>query len=195
MTNPPFMLKIAKQAATVASRRSKIPQHLSAAPCQQLSTVASTSSSSGGNSNYVSPMKDFFDMIESGQTSLGTESKPVIRRLKCGVREDKLRYKTTHYGLRDLAPHVAPSEHKVQLRVALQDLNMTDVELDVLHQIVGSRLNVERQEMVLTSDQFGSRIENKRHLTSMLDRIVLGAKQLADDATTTSSQQQQQQQQ
>mmetsp|Transcript_20643 Transcript_20643/g.27100 ORF Transcript_20643/g.27100 Transcript_20643/m.27100 type:complete len:192 (+) Transcript_20643:32-607(+) len=191
MTNP-LVFKIAKQAASAASRRSSTPQHLRL--CQHFSTATSTASSgnSSSSSNYVSPLKDFFDMIDNGKTSLGTDTtkptpKPVIRTLKCGVREDKLRYKTTHYGLRELAPHVAPAEHKVQLRVSLQDLNMTDIELDVLKQIVGSRLNFERKEMVLTSDQFGSRIENKRHLTSMLDRIVIGAKQLAEDATVVAA--------
>jgi hypothetical protein len=33
----------------------------------------------------------------------------------------------------------------------------------------------------LTSDQFGSRIENKRHLVSMLDRIVLSSQRLAKE--------------
>ncbi len=40
------------------------------------------------------------------------------------------------------------------------------------------------------SDQFASRIENKRHLCSMLDRIVIGAQRLAkeiEDGSSSSS--------
>ncbi len=46
--------------------------------------------------------------------------------------------------------------------------------------------------MQLSSNQFGSRIENKRHLVTMLDRIVLGAKQLAKEIESSSSSSQQQ---
>ncbi len=38
---------------------------------------------------------------------------------------------------------------------------------------------MEKNKLKLTCNLFASRIENKRHLCSMLDRIVLGAKRLA----------------
>ena len=62
---------------------------------------------------------------------------------------------------------------------------------DVLHRefmlpiweesIVGTRFVSGRKELRLSSNQFTSRIENKRHLCEMLDRIILGAKRLAND--------------
>ena len=54
-------------------------------------------------------------------------------------------------------------------------------ELDILRHIVGPRLNDEHAELRLTSSVFGSRIENKRHLVSMLDRIILSSQRLASE--------------
>lgn len=76
-----------------------------------------------------------------------------------------------------------PGEYKVILQVKMKHLPLeTDVEKEIFYQIVGSRFNHELQELKLTSNQFASRIENKRHLCWMLDRIVMGAKRLAQDS-------------
>lgn len=155
-----------------------------------ISATGTVSSPPGKSSTgaYVSPYKDFFATMQDGKSSLTTvtgkpHEQPPIRYLKCGVREESLRYKTTHYGRAVLAPYLAPMEHRVQLKVFLNDLNLNEYEMDVLKQIVGKRVNEERKELWLTSDQFGSRIENKRHLTTILDRLVMNARKIADEAT------------
>lgn len=138
-----------------------------------------------GSSDYVSPFRDFFDMMEENRTSLGTTPenpppKPQERYLKCGIREDALRYRTMFYGRQQLPPHVQPGEHRVTLKVQLDDIPIeSESEREILFQIVGNRVREDKNELRLSSDQFGSRIENKRHLESMLDRIVLSAKRLA----------------
>ena len=137
-----------------------------------------------GASGYESPFQEFFDMMEEGRSSLGTTDdtpKPEERFLKCGVKENDLRFRTMHYGRTQLAPHIQPGEHRVTLKVHMDDIPLTQVERDIVKQIVGNRVNEERGELRLASDQFGSRIENKRHLVSMLDRIVLSAKRLAKE--------------
>jgi hypothetical protein len=130
-------------------------------------------------------------MIDEGRSSLGTTDdtpRPEKRYLKCGVNEEAIRFKTMHYGRAQLAPHVQPGEHRVTLKVNIDEIPLNDVELDIVKQIVGNRVNEDRGELRLASDQFGSRIENKRHLTSMLDRIVLSAKRLAKELEQESSQ-------
>lgn len=72
-----------------------------------------------------------------------------------------------------------PMEHRVTLQVEIQHIPLTDLERLVLKEIVGSRLDDERGLLQLSSSQFGSRIENKRHVVSMLERIVESAKTLA----------------
>lgn len=55
------------------------------------------------------------------------------------------------------------------------------LEKEIFHQIVGTRFDHDLNELKLTSNQFASRIENKRHLCWMLDRIVMGTKKLAEE--------------
>ena len=156
---------------------------------------SSTQTTSGDG--YKSPFKEFFDMIESGRTSFqsfgGTTNdspKPQQERyLKCGVKESALRFKTRHFGRSQLPPHIQPGEHSVTMKVNWTDVPLTPLERDIVVQIVGNRVNEERNELRLTSNQFGSRIENKRHLVSMLDRIVLSAKRLANELEQESQQQ------
>jgi hypothetical protein len=151
---------------------------------------SSTQTTNGAG--YDSPFKEFFDMIESGRTSFGTTDnspKPEERYLKCGVKENSLRFKTKHFGRSQLAPHIQPGEHSVTMKVNWTDVPLTPLERDIVVQIVGNRVNEERNELRLTSNQFGSRIENKRHLVSMLNRIVLSAKRLANEIEQESQQQ------
>ena len=72
-----------------------------------------------------------------------------------------------------------PNEHRVILQVETQHLPLTDTEKVVLKEIVGSRLDDKKGMLHLSSSQFGSRIENKRHAVSMLDRIVESTRTLA----------------
>jgi hypothetical protein len=79
------------------------------------------------------------------------------------------------------APFVHPKEHLVVLKVSTRYLPLTPMEREILREIVGNRLNDDRNELRLASDEFGSRIENKRHLVSMLDRIVLSCQRLGKE--------------
>lgn len=128
---------------------------------------------------YRSPIQDYITEMETGLTAMGSrEYVPQPSRvLECGVPEDVLRFSTTAYGRLLQAPHVHPNEHKVTLKLRLVHLPLNELELDLLREIVGPR--VREQELILSSDQFASRIENKRHLVSMLNRLVFSAKRLA----------------
>jgi len=142
------------------------------------SALPEEGSTKGG---YVSPFQEIFDTIKEGKTSLGTTKfeKPDIKYLECGIPENLLRFKSTTYGRLLEEPFVRPNEHKVTLQVASRHLPLTDMERMVLKEIVGTRLNDETGVLQLSSVQFGSRIENKRHCVSMLNRIVDSAKSLA----------------
>jgi Mitochondrial ribosomal subunit protein len=143
--------------------------------------AASPQNSTGSKGTYVSPFQEIFDTIKEGKTSMGGSKfeSPEIKYLKCGVPEHILRYKTTTYGRLLEEPFVRPNEHKVTLQVETQHIPLTDMERIVMKEIVGNRLNDETGVMQLSSVQFGSRIENKRHVVSMLERIVESAKALA----------------
>ena len=143
--------------------------------------AAAASQDKGKSNRYVSPYKEVFDGINEGKTFLGTQElkRPETRYLKCGIPEDALRFKTIAYGRLLEEPYVMPNEHRVTLQVPIRDLPLNDVEMVVLKEIVGTRLNETKGLLQLSSVQFGSRIENKRHVVSMLERIVHAAKELA----------------
>jgi hypothetical protein len=148
------------------------------------STVTSSTTAEGGDS-YVSPFKGFFDMAEKGDNFGALELTREQKLLKCGIAEDALRFRTEHYGRLQQAPYVQPWEHRVTVRIALRDMPIeSELERQLVADIVGSRLRDDTLQ--LSSNQFGSRIENKRHLVSMLDRIVLGAKRLAKEIQQSS---------
>jgi hypothetical protein len=154
-------------------------------PCKRCySAAAVTTSHDTGNNNgapYVSPFQGMFDRINEGKTFLGTTElkKPDIKHLKCGIPEFALRFKTTSYGRMLQEPFVSANEHRVTLQVPIKYLPLNEVELLVFKEIVGTRLNEEKGMLQLSSIQFGSRIENKRHVVSMLDRMVESAKSLS----------------
>jgi len=141
----------------------------------------SDNNSSGSSNPYVSPFQEIFDTIHEGKTFLGTTEfqYPNAKFLKCGVAEHLLRFKTTTYGRLLEEPFVRPNEHRVILQVAIRHIPLTDVQRLVLKDIVGNRLNDDTGVLQLSSSQFGSRIENKRHVVSMLERAVESAKNLA----------------
>lgn len=153
---------------------------------------------------YESPFQDLFDrMHANGPTALGTTEEYLTfekdmakheRVLQCGIPERHLRFTATSFGRTLMAPFVHPTEHRVVLKVGTRHLPFAAkaagagaaVEMDILREIVGpQRLNAERQELRLTSNQFGSRMENKRHLVSMLDRIVLSCQRLGAELVKT----------
>jgi hypothetical protein len=143
--------------------------------------AAPSKDATGSEGSYVSPFREIFDAIEEGKTFMGTSqfAAPQIKYLKCGIPEHLLRYKTTTYGRLLEEPFVMPNEHRVTLQVEAQHIPLTDMERIVMKEIVGNRLNDETGLLQLSSSQFGSRIENKRHTVSMLERIIESAKALA----------------
>jgi hypothetical protein len=143
------------------------------------------STATESSSSYVSPYNDLFVMMKSNHpsNSFATSPENETPKLKCGILETVLKFKTTCYDRLILAPYVQPSEYKVILQVNIKHLPIeSDLEKEIFHQIVGTRFDHDLNELKLTSNQFASRIENKRHLCWMLDRIVLGAKRLAEDS-------------
>lgn len=145
---------------------------------------------SSDSQSYVSPFQDIFDRMKTnGATALGTTQDIVEienayemnhKKLECGIPENVLRFSSTAYGRTLLAPYVHPNEHRVIMKLNTKHLPFHSInEYEILREIVGDRLNDERNELRLTSNKFGSRIENKRHLVSMLDRIILSCQKLA----------------
>eukprot|EP00579_Thalassiosira_antarctica_P004836 CAMPEP_0201887270 /NCGR_PEP_ID=MMETSP0902-20130614/24513_1 /ASSEMBLY_ACC=CAM_ASM_000551 /TAXON_ID=420261 /ORGANISM="Thalassiosira antarctica, Strain CCMP982" /LENGTH=252 /DNA_ID=CAMNT_0048417159 /DNA_START=69 /DNA_END=827 /DNA_ORIENTATION=+ len=138
---------------------------------------------------YASPFSEFFTNIEAGRTSLGTTEEMEQRafeiqeaHLKCGIPESELRFKTTSYGRFALPPYVAPGEHRVIVKVALSAIPFeNEQEKEFFVQIVGARYNKEKGDLQLNCDKFASRIENKRHLVDMIERIVSNARELAKE--------------
>ena len=163
------------------------PQHETSVHLRSYSSAAidgnSNDNKSGGDASnrYVSPFQEIFDTIQEGKTFLGTTEfqYPNVKFLKCGVAEHHVRFKTTSYGRLVAEPFVQPNEHRVMLQVAIRHVPLTDIERRVLKEIVGNRLNENTGVLQLSSSQFGSRIENKRHVVSMLERAVESAKNLA----------------
>jgi hypothetical protein len=150
------------------------------------STVRAYASAVPQGDAYESPFQDIFDTIKEGKTFLGSKefAIPESKLLKCGVPEYALRFKTTTYGRLLEEPYVRPMEHRVTLQVPVAHIPLNAVEEMALKEIVGSRLNEETGMLQLSSAQFGSRIENKRHVVSMLDRIVESTKALASKVET-----------
>lgn len=136
---------------------------------------------------YVSPYAEFFTNIDAGRSSLGTTneleeraSKLEEQRLKCGILESELRFETRSYGRLVLPPYVAAGEHKVTVKVALKAIPFTNErEVDIFLETVGSRFNKKKGVLQLSSEKFASRIENKRYLVDMIERLVFSAKELA----------------
>ena len=170
---------LASRVASAASRTT------TATAVRALSSLTKTGDNSISNDSYVSPFKEFFGLVETNNTPFSNlDFEPDKKYLKSGIAEDALRFKTETYGRLQLAPYLQPMEHKVSVRIAMRDLNLSSpLERKLVTEIVGSRLT--NDTLQLSSNQFGSRIENKRHLVSMLDRIVLGAKRLAKELEAT----------
>lgn len=148
---------------------------------------------SSGTRSYVSPYSKFFSNLEAGRTTLGTTlemdqraAELVEQRLKCGILESELRFQTTSYGRFVLPPHVSSGEHRVIVKVALSAIPFeNEAEREIFLDIVGVRYNPKKGYLQLSSEKFASRIENKRYLVDMIERIVLNARKLAKEFATT----------
>jgi len=177
--------------------RSKLPSSLYAPPTLgSLRTKAATPFETQKGKPYVSPYAEFFANVEAGRSSLGTTTeteRPALElrehRLQCGIPESALRFRTASYGRYMLPPYVSPGEHRVTVKVALSAIPFeNEREKEALLQIVGSRFNLKKGDLQLSSEKFASRVENKRLLVDMIERIVTGArvvaKEYADEETS-----------
>jgi len=144
---------------------------------------------------YTSPYSNFFANVEAGRTTLGTtqeiEQKAFElqeQRLECGILESNLRFTTRSYGRFALPPYVSPGEHRVTVKVALSDIPFeNDHEKDIFMEIVGPRYNPKKGDLQLSSEKFASRIENKRYLVDMIEKIVANSRQLAKEFNGSTS--------
>ncbi|KAL9190822.1 hypothetical protein ACHAXT_000528 [Thalassiosira profunda] len=142
-----------------------------------------------GGQPYASPYAEFFANVDAGRSSLGTTEEMERRaceikeqHLDCGIPESALRFVTASYGRFALPPYVAPGEHRVTVKVSLDAIPFeSEQEREVFLQIVGSRYNPQKGDLQLSSEKFASRIENKRYLVDMIERIVASARKLASD--------------
>ncbi len=138
---------------------------------------------------YVSPYSKFFANLEAGRTSLGTTEEMdqraaelLERHLECGIPESELRFITVSYGRFALPPYVSPGEHRVTVKVALKAIPFkNEQEKEIFLEIVGSRFDPKKGDLQLSSEKFASRIENKRYLVDMIERIVSNARTLAKE--------------
>lgn len=164
---------------------------------------SSATTNGSGEMAYESPLQDFFDLMRNnGPTALGTRSDEELldlqaqrnaRCLPCGIPESALRFTTTSYGRIMMAPYVHPNEHRVVMTVqarylpldehfledAASEEQVESLERKILREMVGTRYDAKKGTLRLSSNQFGSRIENKRHLVSMLERLVESCQRLA----------------
>jgi hypothetical protein len=63
--------------------------------------------------------------------------------------------------------------------VNTRDLNLRPRELDVLIEMLGKRYNQGKREVKLVSEQFTNRVENKRYLIYLLEKLMAEARRLA----------------
>lgn len=100
------------------------------------------------------------------------------------VADDKLSFqmRTSYLHARDIFyshMKINPADYKVALFVNLQDLSLTERELQIFQVMVGTRLNYGRRELKLTAERFVNRVENKRYLVYLLEKLLAEAKRLA----------------
>ena len=71
------------------------------------------------------------------------------------------------------------------VKVALSAIPFeNEQEKEIFLEIVGSRYNSKKGDLQLSSEKFASRIENKRYLVDVIEKIVLNARKLAKQFDT-----------
>lgn len=132
--------------------------------------------------NYDSPLDEVL-APDAPCPIYGTAGRPPMRQrkfLECGLPEDLIRFHTTVWDKTLLAPFVHTREHRVALHVDLKDLPLDDVGKQILQQVVGhQRYDVKRNVLKMNAAHFPSRIENKRYLVRMLDKVVIACQRVA----------------
>jgi hypothetical protein len=113
--------------------------------------------------------------------AVAEDLKPIPRT----VPGDKLRFQfraTFGHGSSILYPHLKfhPADYKVGLVVKVADCGFSsDLERNIFIEMVGKRYNTGKKEVRLTTDRFSNRIENKKYLTLLLERLIAESKKLA----------------
>ena len=113
--------------------------------------------------------------------AVAEDLKPIART----VPSDKLQFQfraTFGHGTSILYPHLKfhPADFKVGLVVKVDDCGFkSDMERDIFIEMVGKRYNTGKKEVRLTTDRFSNRVENKRYLTLLLERLIAESKKLA----------------
>ena len=113
--------------------------------------------------------------------AVAEDLKPIART----VPSDKLQFQfraTFGHGTSILYPHLKfhPADFKVGLVVKVDDCGFkSDMERDIFIEMVGTRYNTGKKEVRLTTDRFSNRVENKRYLTLLLERLIAESKKLA----------------
>jgi small subunit ribosomal protein S35 len=73
-----------------------------------------------------------------------------------------------------------PADFKVGLVVKVEDCGFqSDLEKDIFIEMVGKRYNTGKKAVRLTSNRFSNRVENKKYLTLLLERLIAESKKLA----------------
>ena len=88
----------------------------------------------------------------------------------------KLRFQTTSYAKFALAPHIHPAEFKVKMAVSVPLLDLDPYAFENMKKICGSRYRANKNELIFTTEKFESRTDNKHHLISMLNDVVMASR-------------------
>lgn len=73
-----------------------------------------------------------------------------------------------------------PVEKKVVLNVKVADLKLNDAEKHKLLLLCGSRYNVNTEELVMSSEKFPHRKQNKKYLLDVLNKLIKEAKVIVE---------------
>eukprot|EP00522_Entomoneis_paludosa_P004965 CAMPEP_0172470506 /NCGR_PEP_ID=MMETSP1065-20121228/66507_1 /TAXON_ID=265537 /ORGANISM="Amphiprora paludosa, Strain CCMP125" /LENGTH=256 /DNA_ID=CAMNT_0013228455 /DNA_START=255 /DNA_END=1025 /DNA_ORIENTATION=- len=149
-------------------------------------TAASSEGASKKKSfSWVSRFDDVFDPTAPDPV-WGTEPPAVLfdgtKVMECGILEDDLKYRTSHFEKGDVEPFIHLNEHRVAVHVAFDLLPLDEMGREILRQVVGERrYDLRKKELILQCNYFASRIENKRYLVKMLDKLILSCQRITKD--------------
>lgn len=73
-----------------------------------------------------------------------------------------------------------PVEKKVVLNVKVSDLNLNATEKHKFLLLSGSRYNVNTEELVMSSERFPHRKQNKKYLLDVLNKLIIEAKVIVE---------------
>jgi hypothetical protein len=101
------------------------------------------------------------------------------------IPDEALRFQfkaTFTHGSAIFYPHLKhhPADYKIGLVVKIADLGFkSDMERQIFIQLVGPRYNGGRRDVRFTCEKFANRLENKKYVTYLLEKLVAEAKHLA----------------